>query len=184
MSFGFPEWAKGVQDIKTAIKAASGADILIFCAASNGGVSGDIAFPANQNEVICVNSANGQGTPSGFNPGEAKEGQNLCALGEDVKSSWPRHFNLGNQRKSGTSFATPIAAALAAVLLDYARDKMPDLDKFQIDKLKTKKGILKVFERLMSARTKDYIVLKPGDLFKEAKAAYIYGNIYSVLVDV
>jgi hypothetical protein len=184
MSFGFPEWTQDVQGIKTAIKDASNADILIFCAASNGGVSGDIAFPANQNEVICVNSANGQGTPSEFNPGEAKPGQNLCALGEDVKSSWPTHYNLGLQRKSGTSFATPIAAALAAVVLDYARNKMAEKDKFQVDKLKTKKGMFTVFEKLMSAKTKDYLVLKPGNLFTQATAEHIYGNIYSLLVKV
>jgi len=44
--------------------------------------------------------------------------------------------------------------------------------------------MLTVFEKLMSAKTKDYMVLKPGNLFKEATAEHIYGNIYSLLVQV
>ena len=61
---------------------------------------------------------------------------------------------------------------------------MADSDKFQVDKLKTKRGMLTVFEKLMSAKTKDYVVLKPGNLFKKATAEHIYGNIYSLLVQV
>lgn len=180
MSFGFPAYDKHLEGIQRAIGKASSARILMFCAASNGGGNTSIAYPANQNEVICVNSANGLGCPSEYNPGEAQEGRNLCALGEAVKSSWPK---LQQQRKSGTSFATPIAAALAAVVLDYVRQNMPDSDEFMISKLQMRKGMLEVLVKLMSRKRSDYYYLDPGKLFNE-REQNIYGSILSVLVNV
>lgn len=41
-----------------------------------------------------------------------------------------------------------------------------------------------MFEKLMGAKTKDYMVLRPGNLFKEATAEHIYSNIYFLLVQV
>lgn len=169
-----------LEGIQRAICKASSASILIFCAASNGGGNTNIAYPANQNEVICVNSANGQGVPSEYNPGEAQEGRNLCALGEAVKSSWPK---LQIQRKSGTSIATPIAAALAAVVLDYVWQNMPEKDEFMVSKLQKPKGMLEVLVKLMSRKRLDYYYLDPGKLFNE-REPNIYGSILSVLVNV
>lgn len=180
MSFGFPAYEKHLEGIQRAICKAASTSILIFCAASNGGGNTNIAYPANQNEVICINSANGQGNPSGYNPGEAQEGRNLCALGEGVKSSWP---NLPQQRKSGTSIATPIAAALAAVVLDYVWQNMPDSDEFLVSKLQMRKGMLEVLIRLMSWDRQNYYYLDPGKLFNR-KGRNIYGSILDVLVNV
>lgn len=180
MSFGFPAHEEYLEDIQSAISTAFKASILMFCAASNGGGNTGIAYPANQNEVICVNSANGLGRPSDYNPGEAQEGRNLCALGEAVKSSWPK---LRQQRKSGTSFATPIAAALAAVVLDYTQQNMLESDKFTVSKLRMRKGMLKVLVELMSHKRSDYYYLDPGKLFNE-RTPNIYGSILSALVNV
>ena len=180
MSFGFPAYDKHLEGIQRAIDKASSAHILMFCAASNGGGNTSIAYPANQNEVICVNSANGLGSPSEYNPGEAQEGRNLCALGEAVKSSWPK---LQLQRKSGTSIATPIAAALAAVLLDYVWQNMADGDEFMVSKLLMRKGMLEVLVELMSKKRLDYYYLDPGKLF-DKRTPNIYGSILSVLVNV
>lgn len=180
MSFGFPAYEKHLEGIQRAICKAASTSILIFCAASNGGGNTSIAYPANQNEVICVNSANGLGVPSEYNPGEAQEGRDLCALGEAVKSSWPK---LQQQRKSGTSIATPIAAALAAVVLDYVWQNMPDSDKFMVSKLQMRKGMLEVMVKLMSRKRQDYYYLDPGKLFNE-KGRNIYESILNVLVNV
>lgn len=184
MSFGFPAYEKHLEGIQRAICKAASASILIFCAASNGGGNTSIAYPANQNEVICINSANGLGVPSEYNPGEAQEGRDLCALGEGVKSSWP---NLQQQRKSGTSIATPIAAAIAAVVLDYVWQNMPDgvsaSDKFLVSKLQMRKGMLEVLVKLMSRKRQNYYYLDPGKLFNE-KGRNIYDSILHVLVNV
>ena len=180
MSFGFPSFKKGLKGIQDAIDEAFKAKILMFCAASNGGGNDDIAYPANQDEVICINSADGQGTPSTFNPDEPAMGRNLCALGEDVRSSWPTKFKLGQQRKSGTSFATPIAAALAAVVLDYARHHAQSEDeKFYVSQLRKRKGMLEVF-RFMTRNRGNYLYLDPGKLF-DKDMTNIYGSILDKL---
>lgn len=178
MSFGFPAYEKHLEGIQHAISKASSASILMFCAASNGGGNTRIAYPANQNEVICVNSANGLGRPSDYNPGEAQEGRDLCALGEAVKSSWPK---LQQQRKSGTSIATPIAAALAAIVLDYVWQNMPDSDEFMVSKLQMRKGMLEVLVKLMGKKILGYYYLNPGDLFSQ-RERNIYESILSVLI--
>ncbi|CZR51216.1 uncharacterized protein PAC_01091 [Phialocephala subalpina] len=182
MSFGFTAFNEDLKDIHSAIGKAFKADILMFCAASNGGGNVNIAYPANQDQVICVNSANGEGNPSGYNPDEPKPGRNLSALGEGVKSSWPTRFKLGQQRQSGTSVATPIAAALAAVVLDYVRHEMPESDRFHVSKLRMRKGMLEVLE-LMSKRRGGYQYLNPMQLFDGSRSS-IYGSIRDVLVKV
>jgi len=182
MSFGFPALNQDLEGIQSAINDAFHARVLMFCAASNGGGNVNIAYPANQDQVICVNSSNGEGNPSGFNPDEPKLGRNLCTLGEDVKSSWPKHFNLGQQRKSGTSFATPIAAALAALVLEYTRHNMLESDTFNVSKLRTRKGMVEVLG-LMGRKRGEYLYLDPGKLFDKSKSN-IYGSIMDVLVHV
>jgi hypothetical protein len=177
MSFGFPALNQDLSGVQSAISEAFHEQILMFCAASNGGGNVDIAYPANQDQVICVNSADGNGNPSGYNPDEPKPGRNLSALGEDVKSSWPAHFRLGQQRRSGTSFATPIAAALAAVVLDYARHNMSESEEFDVSKLRMRKGMLEVLG-LMSRNRGGYLYLDPGMLFDRSKS-----NIYGSLLD-
>lgn len=180
MSFGFLAYEEYLENIQRAIGTASSASILMFCAASNGGGNTSIAYPANQNEVICVNSANGLGAPSDYNPDEAQEGRNLCALGEGVKSPGPK---LRQRRKSGTSFATPIAAALAAVVLDYAQQNMRKGDEFTVSKLQKRNGMLEVLVRLMGRKRSGYYYLDPGKLFNE-RTPNIYESILNVLINV
>lgn len=130
MSFGFPD----VQDcddeeesMQKALVHAHAKNVTLFAAASNDGKNrpDNVPWPARASEVILVHSASGNGTPSGFTP-SPDDNQRVMTLGEHVKSAWPARFNLpGNVRYlGGTSCATPIAAAIAAVLLDCARQHL------------------------------------------------------------
>jgi Subtilase family len=95
--------------------------VIILASASNQGANHPITFPARlKNIVFCIGAADGKGNPAAFNPpfiGEEK----YSALGEAVLGAVP-----GNQyrRKDGTSTATPIAAGIAAVLIDFTRQFM------------------------------------------------------------
>lgn len=165
ISFGFSCTTKRLEPIRRAILKANAADVLIFAAASNKGGNEHVAFPARMDEVICVGSTNGRGCISDFTP-HLDPGKRLCALGEQIESSWPPGM-LDGGRKSGTSFATPVAARVAAMVLDYMW-AVKDLDepdyKFLIPKLLTRRGMLSVFKRMVvSYPTHDYLV--PWHLF-------------------
>lgn len=167
MSFGYE---KEQPEIEKQLKRADNHNILVFAAASNDGASKpiNIAWPARATNVMCVNSATGEGNNSGFNPPMDPKKWNFAMLGEEVNSTWPlqlikeaeREENGGTKRKSGTSFATPIAAATAALVLEFARQPPLSNNPKVAEYLKKFSGMQEVF-MLMSER-------------KEGKFYYVY----------
>lgn len=122
-----------IDGMKDAIKKAS-AKTILFAAASNEGRNGKRTFPASYDPfVICVNASSGDGSHNGINPGPAENTYNFMTLGVGVETTvkdrgnatqgQPRQQDIPAYRtvyKSGTSFATPIAAGIAATVLDLA----------------------------------------------------------------
>ncbi|KAI4915142.1 hypothetical protein J4E90_005181 [Alternaria incomplexa] len=131
ISFGFQQKSVG-DDLEQAIDYAKSKGIHIVAAASNSGGNAGRAWPARYDGVFCIHSTDANGNPSGFNP-TALEEVNFATVGEAIVSSWPEHLSEppGNDStddsdtltkvKSGTSFATPIAASIIAFVLRYAR---------------------------------------------------------------
>jgi hypothetical protein len=135
MSFGFPKYTSELKPILDAIRDARKNGVIMFAAAGNAGGNASVSWPAALHEtgdLIRVNSSDGDGAPSGFNP-DAEAGRWICTLGEGVPSCEPapsfplagfaatrRNVNDTEQEivyRSGTSFATPIAAAIASIVL-------------------------------------------------------------------
>jgi len=139
MSFGFPDVLHDIQD---AISDARKARIVTFAAARNDGGNEAIAFPANEDDVICISSTDYRGNKSGFNPSPV-EGQRLSILGECVPGR-------GGAPKSGTSFATPIAASLGAVIMGYIDCHLSD--KKYTQKVRTRRGMQGVLEYFSQER--------------------------------
>lgn len=88
-----------------------------------------IRFPARMKEVICVFSSDADGRPSAFNPAPRHDRPNFMFPGEHIEGAWPAYLNTDDafERKGsiyrlqdGTSCATPIAAAVAAGVLEFA----------------------------------------------------------------
>jgi hypothetical protein len=100
-------------------------------------------------EVLCISSADSHGNPSSFNPDSEMNSGRICTLGEGVPScERDRNGNGKMVYRSGTSFATPIAAAIAAVVLglmnrEDLKDGPTDFHMLR-EKLKTKSGMEKV----------------------------------------
>lgn len=120
MSFGFPSReVDGYDLLSRSIRRAVNKDVLLFAAASNNGANTKRAYPARHPDVICIHSTNANGAPSDFNP-IPLQGDNLATVGEAIESAWPVHLcdremnKLCVARKSGTSFATPIASGVAS----------------------------------------------------------------------
>ena len=164
MSFGFPHRVPGYVDLEQAIRDAEHANILIFAAASNDGGNAKRAYPARDDKVICVHSSDGQGNPSGFNPTYVPNQDNFSTLGEAVRSSWPVELcDLDKDPeamiyKSGTSFATPIAAATAAFLLLYARQNLSPAEALLLKRTAGMKAVL----NLISESRKGYSYIAPS----------------------
>ena len=166
MSFGFPY---RIASIEAAIRDAHHKNIIIFAAARNDGGNRARAYPAKQSEVIGIHFANGNGQASDYNPRTEIGTDNFSTLGEAVESAWPgRPREALTQRKSGTSFATPIAAGIAAFILEYARQKLPQSET--VARLKSCEGMKEAFRLLAGNPDKDgYQYVAPWYFFRKTE---------------
>lgn len=124
---------------------------LIFAAASNGGGNEPRAFPAKEFGVFCIHVSDGKGNKTGINP-PAGYIDNFSTLGHAVESQWNRETTY----ISGSSFSTPIAAAIAANALEFIRQcLMDELGFFQ-----SFQGMRALF-RCLSDRMDGYDYVKP-----------------------
>lgn len=112
LSFGFNYSSREIDVVLSKYLARK----LVIAASSNEGLRKKMTYPAFRNGVIAINSADADGTTSGFNP-PMKPDKELSVLGERVESTW-----IDNSMKymTGTSVATPIAAGVVGLLLEIA----------------------------------------------------------------
>lgn len=138
MSFGYEA---EVPIIEQELKEADRAGILLFAAASN--VGGNTMFarrwPAKRTNVMCMYACEGEGNWYDKNPTADPHEHNFAALGVSV----PLHTipdasgNSPEIYRSGTSISTPVAAAIAASVLEtiqrmqgeYVEYKLGPFDK-------------------------------------------------------
>ncbi|QYS96040.1 Peptidase_S8 domain-containing protein [Trichoderma simmonsii] len=191
MSFGFrTREIDGYHEIQEAITNAHAKHVLLFAAASNSGGSLGRTYPARDQNVIAIHATDTDGNRSRFSPTPLKHDINLATVGEAIESAWPAYLP-GNSNskflrcKSGTSFATPIAAGIAAFLLLYAKIYLPD----KADALKSRQ---KMQELLMRMAVKEPgqtdrdgycfidLSLYPESLFGESKE-FITAEIRHIL---
>jgi hypothetical protein len=171
MSLGFSRLTQALEPVRRALIDVYAADVLIFAAAHNEGGNQQIAFPASLDDVICVSSTNGLGIKSSFSPLDLPPGKRLCALGEGILCSVPKALSppeiSGQARKSGTSYATPIAAGIAARILEYMWPGDGEDDDYYFQKLRTKRGMLAVLQLMsMSGNGGSYSYIVPWKLFE------------------
>ncbi|KAH7388945.1 peptidase S8/S53 domain-containing protein [Cadophora sp. MPI-SDFR-AT-0126] len=153
MSFGLD---RENSEVQAAIRNAFFKNILMFAAASNSGGNLKVKYPARKDEVICVYATDGSGNAFTKNPNNLTSSSfHFATLGVGVKSSWPRKLQnpplkLGEaseRRQTGTSFATPIVAGIAACIIEFAI--VHGLSEELLAVLKTRQGMQKTLLKLM-----------------------------------
>lgn len=135
LSWGIPDDRSHPQ-IETALRNAHSKDIVILAAAANHGRKNQIAFPARlRDHVICIGAAHRDGTTAGFTAADSHfqgftaPGIGVCGASIKCMSSWGGDKT---ERKNGTSSATPIAAGIAALFIQYCRiNKLGDARSYE-----------------------------------------------------
>ncbi|KAJ4004060.1 hypothetical protein NW766_011916 [Fusarium irregulare] len=181
MSFGIREQHEGMS---RAISNALNKQTLLFAAASNDGANLSRAFPAKWPGVFCIHSTDGNGNPSSFNPTASETDVNFSLLGESVSSHWPAGLNGHDQSvnvMSGTSVATPIAAALAASVLSFVRQQDQNV-AVESDRLgpwlKIDSSMDAVLKQMAAKRGAGYDCITPDILFtKGSTREFVYARI-------
>lgn len=131
MSFGWPYNHDG---IRRAIDFARQNGVHMFASTSNDGLLGppnDILYPARSDSVIGVDAADGHGEHARYAPSSSSQhsrGSRFSAPGLGISSP-------NTERTwSGSSFACPIAAGVAALVLEFARqsplNKSPEIQTY------------------------------------------------------
>ena len=167
MSWGLSEPHAGIE---SAILSAAEHNVIIFAAASNDGANrgtGDrIPFPARTPQVICINASDGYGNPSKFNPPPNEDDFNFMTLGEAIQT-WDSEVDCEKSfgaKQTGTSFAAPGAAAIAALLIEFAMQKPLRRDKALLRDVTTMDGVVKLFAGMSEDPVLGYRYLRPWDL--------------------
>ncbi|KAI0184383.1 hypothetical protein EV127DRAFT_239191 [Xylaria flabelliformis] len=160
LSLGFKNEIPTIKAaLEEAINPKKSSGRIVIAAGGNWGYNYPRAFPASQKGVLCVHAVKGNGTDGHFNV-KADANNRIATLGVDIPSEW--------QGKevwiSGTSFATPIVAAIAANILEFAQRKL-DLDPLRWNQLSSFQG-MRIALRLMCTDTDKYAYLAPWSLGK------------------
>ncbi|EHK44518.1 hypothetical protein TRIATDRAFT_201334 [Trichoderma atroviride IMI 206040] len=130
------------EAIDKAIETAIENKISIFAAAANGGGNELRVYPAKRGDgVLAIHASDGMGNDGGISPTPMKNRDNFSTLGIAVPSKWSKEAIA----ISGTSFATPIAASLAANMLELARCKF-DLSEHQQNMLRKYNGVRQILQ--------------------------------------
>jgi hypothetical protein len=152
-------------DINIAIQSAVKADITIFAAAANNGGNRPRAYPASRKTgVLCIHASDGAGNDGGISPTSLKDRDNFSTLGMSILSRWKGK----DIHVSGTSFATPIAAAFVANVLEFARLKC-NLSKHQQEMLHEFDGARQILRLMVEEGTEPrggYQYVMPFHLWK------------------
>lgn len=160
MSFGWPYDDKEVKRALQNMQDDHG--ILFFASVSNYGALGDrnILFPASSAAVIAVDAADGIGHPAP---------NNSSTVVGDVKARFSAPGitvpGVVHSRVNGTSFASPIAAGIAALVLEFARQS-PLTGDNTIEYLRMKDGMEIIFKMIQIQKTSEpFMFLSPWMLF-------------------
>ncbi|KAH0837204.1 hypothetical protein FOPE_04845 [Fonsecaea pedrosoi] len=167
MSFAISKNDKKTKEAMSAKLEEIKDKVLLFAAASNSGRNDGRAYPAKRPEVIAIHAAHGGGGPWKNNPlPSSDDAHNFSTLGMYVETPYTGQ---ATKRVSGTSVACPVAAGIAALVLEFCRQPLVTIKK--PERLKHKKGMEAIFSQMYNrfeaskaGKEEDYFYLRPWKL--------------------
>lgn len=178
MSCGF---LSSHQDVEDALERAKNARIVTFTAMCNAGnnLQRVAAWPARKPSLtIGIHSCRDDlgMDRSSFTPPAVRNSDNFMAVGEGIITHWPE-FKGGKFRiAGGTSFATPVATAMAALVLAFVFQKKCKKQREDVElKFGGKNLILKTENMAallhqISKKAGDYRYIHPSLLWEDFNA--------------
>jgi hypothetical protein len=132
---------------------------------------------------MCIHSTDGYGNRSRFSPLQDEHDHvvdGFSIVGEHVCGAWPSNLspdgsNNSTRRMSGTSFATPVAAALAACILGFAGGafKPGNLEANSFYKLASYDGMRRVLLKMANPGPERYRYLNPFSFFSREECEIV-----------
>jgi hypothetical protein len=171
MSFGFRKRVDCIEQAIVKARNKSGRSPIFLAAAANEGSNTGEMFPASLDTVISVRGTDTSGRfESRFDPDTDADtaGQRLFGtLGNKVFCGWPEDPGKSDMWMSGCSIATPILAAIAALILQSV-----DVADFSITaeerlKFRSRKGMMKVMEKISAKKENNRWYVSFQKLFDE-----------------
>lgn len=165
MSFGSKFRSSRVERAIAHAKERKPSGVLLFAAASNFGKNEPMTYPASDTNVMGVHALDGHGNDSGWtNPSPEGPHDNFGTLGLGIKMIWEGKIIY----KSGSSFASPTAAAIAANMIAwlYHMRRRGSLSDAQYNFLRQSEGMRQLF-KLQAVKSGDLLSVTPGILFKQ-----------------
>ncbi|KAK2616463.1 hypothetical protein QQS21_000505 [Conoideocrella luteorostrata] len=145
LSLGFKNEVKPINDaideaLRPRVKTGDARPRLIFAAAANWGFNRPLAFPACKKGVICVYATFGNGYDGRLGPKQDDSVKNfpIGTLGVTIESRWKGKAVW----LKGTSYATPIASAVAANVLEFARRNLDAQVQSELERFRGMKAVL------------------------------------------
>ncbi|KAI1124294.1 hypothetical protein F5Y10DRAFT_249672 [Nemania abortiva] len=143
-------------------------DKIFIAAAGNDGRNKPRSFPASvmSSNVICMHASYGDGSEGAISPYPVETDDNFMTLGMDIEFDVPANAVAQNRVelarttcKSGTSWATPIAAGIAANILHL----VDAMDFKQTTRNNLRKGCVmkRMFREMSEGRANGYIYIAP-----------------------
>ncbi|CAM1501764.1 Fc.00g037480.m01.CDS01 [Cosmosporella sp. VM-42] len=157
MSFGLD---KRDDDLDEIINRAAAAGKILMAAAGNHGNNGPKTFPATNRNVICIHASDGKGKDGRISPQPVGNDDNFMTLGMAVPLTWLSKEVV----RSGTSFATPIAAGIAADVLEISRRTI-SMTTRQENRLHSSDGMRRIFQLLSPSSDSGYRYVVPWSLW-------------------
>lgn len=150
--------------------------IVVFAAMSNDGNDEPAAWPARELKLaIGIHSCKPGGTKaSDFTPPPVPCNYNFMVIGQDIVTHWPEAKGGGFRLADGTSFATPVATAMAALVFAFVRQTQCKKDRketetlFRLEEILETEGMAKVLDRISNVAG-EYKYIHPGLLWKDFK---------------